>query len=125
MRILKQNKQLVAFVILTIGIVLAMNAIITNTADKLYQSQIAACEQTQTVVKESNHRIPAGEATARVLRQFLVAARKARLSTYNSTHLLSDRTAAQEYTKLIEDLDLNVHFQRIPLLNCQKVVAKP
>jgi hypothetical protein len=125
MAFLRRNKQAIAFGIMAIAVIFALNSVINTTADHLYRDQIAACEQTKNVAIESNQRIPAARSSVHILRKFLVSARKARLAAYHRTHAPSDATAAKEYLGLIQSLDRGVHFAFVPIVNCQKIVRKP
>lgn len=99
---------------------LALNSQAQSQADTIYRTQIAGCERSNALRKESNDRIKQDERERDVLGQFLVSAARARAAAGSPT----DRQAATEYLALKSSLN-EVHFSRFTILDCNKVVKKP
>lgn len=116
---------LVAFVVLAIAGGIALQRSMTHAQDTLYTTQIQICHRQNDLRRESNKRIPAHRADTDALRNFLVAAKRARISDYHAKGLKSDLQAAQTYQRTINTLDAKVHFQRVPIIPCQRVIGRP
>lgn len=96
-----------------------------HQTDKLYGTQLAGCRQGNTLRTESNRRVESHEADTEVLNEFLIAARNARIASYNKTRTEGDRAAIEEYSRLIMVLDAKVKFHKVPLIDCNKAIPKP
>jgi hypothetical protein len=110
----------IAFVLLAVVAIVAFNQSITNSDNKLYQSQLAACKRGNLVREESNRRIGAHQLDRDVLKQFLDSAEKARRASGKR----EDIKTANEYHRLSTSLN-SVTFKPTPLIDCNKAVHKP
>jgi hypothetical protein len=118
---LRQHGPIFAFVILAIVGGIAIEDSSSHAANTLYKSQIASCDRQNQVRNESNLRIPSHNAEKEIVRALLVTAKAAREASGSS----SDKVAAASYDDLIRQLDSDVHFRKIPLINCTKIIKKP
>lgn len=115
----------IAFAVLALVGGFSLKEASDHQTGKLYDTQIAGCERNNTIRKESNDRIQAHEADAGVLNDFLIAARNARIASYQAHPTEGDKAAIEEYTRLISVLDAKVKFNRVPLINCKEAIPKP
>lgn len=116
-----RNSVLVSFILLALVGGWAIKSSADNGTQKLYVTQIQSCERGNTLRSESNERLSSHLADRDVLREFLAAARQARLSSGTPT----DVAAAQSYGELIEILNDKVKFSKVPIIDCQKAIKKP
>jgi hypothetical protein len=116
---------LLAFLILAIAGGIAIQATQRHSADRLYQNNLASCERGNELRIESNKRVPAHRTEATVVLDFLHSAEQARRANYHETHQASDKQAAQQYHALSRRLKAHVHFQDVPVIDCQAVIQKP
>lgn len=115
----------VAFAVLALAGGIGLKAAANQTTDELYNTQIAGCHRNNALRIESNRRIESGEATADVLRNFLAAAKSARIASNERSPNAGDEQAVAEYTHLITVLDAKVKFRSVPLIDCKKAIKKP
>lgn len=106
---------LAAFLVLAFFGGWAIKSSSDNTAEALHRNQLAGCERGNAVRAESNRRIGQHIAEVKVVRQFLVSARNARLAS--GTRM--DIKTAHQYAHLITNLD-RIHFEVTPLINCKE-----
>lgn len=119
-----QQAPALAFAVLALVGGVGLHATADHNNAKLHKAQLAICERQNQVRKESNKRIKSHVADRDVLREFMAAARQARLASWERDRNPSDQAAAQEYAHLIDVLDHQVTFRSVPLVNCQKVVRE-
>lgn len=119
------NRQLVAFLILALVGGWAIKGSADSSADKLYRSQIEACERGNTLRAESNRRVTSHEVDRNALVAFLNAAESARVSAYERDGNEADKVAAEDYADLAELVRNQVVFEPVSIVDCTEVIEKP
>lgn len=99
----------------------AIHASSEQATDRLYTSQIKACERGNDLRMEFSDRVVANNAVRDTLRAFLVAARDARSAAGTAT----DLKAAREYERQIETLDKQARFVGVAQVDCFKAIQRP
>jgi hypothetical protein len=129
-----KNRAVLAFIILAVVTVLAINASARHVAratasaaaGTLYQGQLASCERNDRLRVQINKRFVQNASKGeQVLVTFLDNAASARLANYNATHLAADKAAADEYARLADIARATVRYEPLQLINCKKVISKP
>ena len=114
------NGPILAFVILALAGGWAIASSDRSGADKLYDSQVLACNKGNKVIGELNERVDSNITVQQSLEQFLSSAREARLSSGSRT----DLAAAEAYGRLIVKVS-KVQYHKVPLVDCQHDIKKP
>lgn len=115
----------VAFAVLALAGGIGLKSAADRHNDQIYQTQLAGCQRDNALRAESNKRIVSHSADKEVLREFLDAARSARVASFSRNPTQGDRVAIEEYERLMKMLDTKVKFRAVPLINCEKVTTKP
>ena len=89
--------------------------------ERLYESQVESCQRGNKLRTESNQRVQGLSDQRDILAEFLLAAARAREEAGSPTDV---RTAAK-YRELAEYLDRHVHFNSVPLVDCNKEIPRP
>jgi hypothetical protein len=116
--------QLAAFIIGLVIMAVALKGVQAGANNKLYKTQLAACYRGNKIRQENNDRAKDHEKQDQVIRIILVNARNARLATWRRDHNAEDLRAYQGYVKGLK-LSATIKFSAIPLVDCQKAIAKP
>lgn len=115
----------VAFAVLALAGGIGLKAAANQTTERLYETQLAGCHRNNVIRVESNRRIASHEAETDVLRNFLSAAKSARIASNERSPNAGDEQAIDQYTHLIAVLDAKVEFRSVPLIDCKKAIKKP
>lgn len=119
-----RNSALVSFILLALIGGWAIKSSADSSAERLYQTQIEACEGSNDNRRESNQRVGQHRTDTSVLRDFLLSAATARSAAYERDGEAADLVAAKAYEQGAERLRA-VNFNQLPLVNCQKAIKKP
>jgi hypothetical protein len=96
------------------------------TSNKLYENNLRSCVRGNNVRINQSNIVDDIRTSNRLVAQFLHDASIARAKSYQSTGLLSDKKAADEYHLLeIRLLSDTSKLQQYSAVNCRLIVKKP
>lgn len=124
-RFLSRWAPFIAFLVLAVGGILALNAENRSQATTLYHSQLAACSRGNDLRRLLNFQFSSNQVQIKVLKNFLQAAREARLSSFKETGSRSDQIAAKQYLISLDALASGPVAKSLPLISCHKAILKP
>lgn len=114
-----------AFLFVALAAGIAINKSAKDTAKQAarvtYLSQVQSCFYSNEFRKTVNKRIAILAEQREVLLVLLKSARTARLAT----HTKADLAAARSYQRLIKQVKGSIHFNDVPIIQCDKVIKKP
>lgn len=118
-------KKAIAVVVVLIAIGYAITSVALDAAKTVYHSQVATCQRDDRLRQELNARVPGTNALKAAVISFAKSARKARLAEWRGSHRHSDLRAAQSYAGVAQRVQAHVHYNRVTIVNCKKVIKKP
>lgn len=126
---LRDNSTVVAFMLLAgagaYAIDTSARSTAANSARVLYQSQLDSCRRGNALRDEVNRRVETVNTQRSVLLDFIQSAEEARRATYTQSHHASDKEAADVYQHLANQVQTQLHYRTVPLVDCFKVIKKP
>jgi hypothetical protein len=132
-----RHRALVAFIVLALVTMLAINRSASDTAKTAaraasaraaqvnYRSAILSCERANVLRMTISSQIAESSKAEIDQVKFMDDAAEAHKATYEHTHTPSDYIAWHQYAALARDSNAHIHFKPLPLTKCKTVILKP
>jgi len=118
---LYRHRHAFAYIIITVAVIISLK----NSNNRLYNNSYQACKRVNILRIEENDRLISINEANGVLEDFIQSAFEARSNVAKATGSEIDQAAANKYKKLLERLGNIPKPQKVTVVDCDTVIAKP